>query len=102
MYKNDKLHKTVFFLKRELPAKGFYYLSKVIGNKKMIKDSERLNKAMNQCKNLGGLFGHFTSNEWIYDTYNMYQLKGQLSEEDNQIYKFDAAEINWKRYFPIF
>lgn len=102
MYSNDNLYRAVFYLKRELPAKGFNYLARMIGNKKMIKDSERLSKAVAQCKKLGGFFGHFTSNEWIYDTYNMFELKGTLSDEDNMTYRIDVAEVDWKTYFPCF
>jgi hypothetical protein len=78
MYQNKYLHKLVFLAKREVPAKMFYYFSQLLGNPKMKKDSERYIKALNQCKMLSEFFIHFTTHEWIYDTYNSYALKSKL------------------------
>ena len=61
-----------------------------------------MKKAIYQCKKLVEFFTHFTQNEWIYDTYNMFELKSRLSEEDNAIYRIDIIEVDWKKYFPIF
>lgn len=78
MYQNKYLHKFMFFVKREIPAKGFYYFSKILGNPKMKKNSERYLKVLDQCKMLSHYFTHFTSNEWIYDSFNSYALKSRL------------------------
>jgi hypothetical protein len=102
MYQNKYLHKFIFFFKREIPAKGFYYFSKILGNPKMKKNSEKYLKALNQCKMLGQYFTHFTSNEWIYDTFNSYALKSRLEDEDLSNFKLDILDVDWKTYFPIF
>lgn len=102
MYQNRYLHKFVFFMKRELPAKGYYYLSKAIGNSKMNKNAEKYLKILNQCKRLGMHFTHFTMNEWIYDTFNSYQLKARLDPEDLLNYSVDIIDLDWKTYFPVF
>lgn len=102
MYQNRYLHKFVFFMKRDLPAKGYYYLSKAIGNAKMNKNAEKYLKVLNQCKRLGMHFTHFTMNEWIYDTFNSFQLKARFDPEDLQNYSVDIIDLDWKTYFPVF
>lgn len=100
MYSNENLLKAVFFLKRELPAKGFYYLSRLIGNPKMKKDAERYLKVIKQCKVISGHFSHFTSNEWIYGTINSHKLMNRLEDEDREMFMLDVANLDWKTYFP--
>jgi 1-acyl-sn-glycerol-3-phosphate acyltransferase len=102
MYKNKSLHAAVFYIKRQLPANIFYYASRAIGNQKMKKDAERYVKILEQCKNLNKFFGHFTNNEWIYDTYNGHQLAARLPKEDLETYMLDIGDLSWKEYFPCF
>lgn len=102
MYQSKYLHNFVFFVKREIPANGYYYASKLLGNPKMKKTSEKYLKVLNQCKMLGKYFTHFTTNEWIYDTFNSYQLKSRLEEEDLANFRLDILDLDWKAYFPIF
>lgn len=102
LYNYNNTYKAAFYIKRELPARAFNFVSRVVGNKKLIKTSEKLKNAVDQCKKLVVFFTHFTKNEWIYNTYNMFQLKSRLSEEDNAIYRIDIIEIDWSKYFPIF
>lgn len=102
MYRTKSLYKLAFFVKRKIPAQAYYYTAKAIGNPKMKKNSERYLKALTQCKTISDHFGHFTNNEWIYDSYNSYQLKARMIEEDVREYKVDIAELDWKTYFPIF
>lgn len=78
MYQNKTLYKAAFYLKREVPAKGYYYFSKLVGNEKMKKNATRYMKIIDQCKRLSQYFSHFTTNEWIYDLYNSYELKARL------------------------
>mmetsp|Transcript_35337 Transcript_35337/g.40837 ORF Transcript_35337/g.40837 Transcript_35337/m.40837 type:complete len:122 (-) Transcript_35337:371-736(-) len=68
----------------------------------MKKNSELLIKALDKCEMIMCYFSHFITNEWIYDTFNMYQLKARLSEEDLQTYLIDIADLDWKKYFPNF
>lgn len=102
MYQNPKLHKAAFFLKREVPAKAYLYMSKIIGNPKMSKNAQKYQKALQQCKMLSMYFTHFTMNEWIYDTFNSYQLKARMTPEDLENYLIDVSDLDWKTYFPNF
>lgn len=102
MYKNPWLQKSMFFIKREIPAKIFYYVSKAIGNQKMKKDSERYLKILEKCKTLVKLFSHFTNNEWIYETYNAHQLQFRMTNEDLDNYLIDIGKMAWKDYFERF
>ena len=102
MYQSNFLFKSAFFLKRKVPAEIYSYVSKLIGNEQMKKDSERYLKGLNQCQQIAHYFTHFTNNEWIYDTYNSYQLKARLSDADIKIFYFDIGDIKWKDYFAGF
>ena len=102
MYQIPFLFKSSFFLKRMLPAKAYSFTAKLIGNEQMKKDSERYLKALGQWQQIAHYFTHFTNNEWIYDTYNSFQLKARLLEEDLKEFYFDIGDLDWKLYFPNF
>ena len=102
MYRSQYVQGAVFYVKRQLPANLYYYAVKAIGNEKMKKDSERYIKILDQWKNLNRHFGHFTVNEWIYDTYNSFQLASRMSKEDLEVFPIDIKNVDWREYFPGF
>jgi hypothetical protein len=102
LYQHKKAHRAAFIMKRVVPAKGYYYLSKMVGNANMKKNSKKLLKALKISEMLQGHFTHFATSEWIFETYNTLQLRARLSDEDIDIFKFDPIDIVWKEYFPIF
>jgi len=102
VYKNKTLFSLMFLLKRKIPARGYYYLSRLIGNNEMKKQAEKYLDALDKCKAIGSAFADFTKNEWIYETFNAYELQSRLSQEDLDLFKIDIKQLNWKEYFPIF
>lgn len=65
-------HNTVFvnrvniLLSQEIPAKIFSTVARVTGNKKMIKESNKINKALKNVLMVNNLFGPLASKTWIY------------------------------------
>ena len=102
VYRNKRLFDLVFFFKRKLPANGLYYFSRLIGNQKMRSNSELLLKALEKWNLIGILYSHFTFIEWIFESYNSYELSSRLSDDDLKTFLIDVKSLNWKTYFPNF
>ena len=64
---NQKMYNAAYTVKSAVPANIFYYLSKVIGPKKVKKDAKEYLTYVNKCKWIAVMFGYFMNNEWIYD-----------------------------------
>jgi hypothetical protein len=102
VYQNRTVYEVVFALKRKIPAKAYYYFSRLLGNEKMKKEAEERLKTVEKCKDIAELYSSFTTNEWIFETFNSFELQFRLSEEDLSLFKINISELNWKNYFPIF
>lgn len=79
--KNKLLFKTLFYLRSEVPAMIYDKASKLplIGGAQMKKNAERLKKINIRVWELGLIFEHFTFNEWIYETNQLYNLIDKMS-----------------------
>ena len=102
VYTNKAIYNLVFFIKRRIPAKAFYYFSKILGNEKMKSNSEKFLKALDKWNLIGILYSHFTFIEWIFESYNSFELCSRLSDVDLKTYLIDVKTLNWKTYFPNF
>jgi hypothetical protein len=102
IYQHKNAHRAAFFFKRVIPAKGYYYLSKMVGTPTMKKNSKKLLKALELSEMLQTNFTHFMTSEWIFETYNTVQLRARLSNEDINTFQFDPIDVDWKDYFPKF
>ena len=63
----NRSYNLAFKFKSELPTNALYYLTKVLGTKKMKKDINELRGYVAQCKQIGIQFAYFMYNEWIFD-----------------------------------
>lgn len=72
----------LLFLKRELPTYFYFYLSKAIGNPSMNKSASKMMKLLSTIKKRQGVFKDTINKEYIFESYNSFQLNARLSEED--------------------
>jgi hypothetical protein len=52
-HNTDKSYQLAFKLKSDLPSKGLYYITKVLGNKKQKADAKELVQYVAKCKQIG-------------------------------------------------
>ena len=90
--------KTLFFLNVDLPTRLFkkYADLPVLGNAKMRKDAQRLTKVNQRAWDLGSkMFAHFVSNEWIFETKEMFRMIDAMSLNDRSTYQINVKCIDW-------
>ena len=100
---NQKSYEMAFKLKSELPALGYYYMTKILGSKQTKKISKEYKKQIEQCKIIGSKFSHFMNNEWIFDNASTLTLASNLKELDpsgelSETLNFDVSQIKWKPF----
>ena len=81
----------MFFLTSKLPVAIMEKVSKIpgIGSPKMAKEIQGLKFVNDKLGDLYELFAHFTRNEWIYESNKIYELEGQLTPEEREIFYVD-------------
>ena len=89
-----------FKLRSEVPANTLYYLTKVIGTKKMRNSASEFRDYVNKCKQIAVDFAYFMNNEWIFDNASAFQMQKQLMEADPtggqlNLVPFDIQSIKW-------
>jgi len=75
------------------------------GAKKLKSDMKQLREAIEKCGEIGDIFEHFTSHEWIFDNKVAMRLffnNPQLTEQDRKTFNIDVTRINWKTYMMNF
>ncbi|CAI2369551.1 unnamed protein product [Moneuplotes crassus] len=92
----------ILFLKREIPTYFYYYLSKMIGNPKMNKNASKMMKLLKTIKERQVAFKDTINKEWIFESYNSFQLNATLSQEDQLCFQLDTIGIDWKLYIKLF
>jgi len=90
-----------------LPVLAAYHITKAIpfGAKKLKSDIKELKDAIDKCGEIGDLFEHFTTNEWIFDNKKamaMYFNNPLLTDLDLKLFNIDVTRINWKMYIMNF
>ena len=66
---------------------------------------KQLREAIEKCGEIGDIFEHFTSHEWIFDNKVAMRLffnNPQLTEQDRKTFNIDVTRINWKTYMMNF
>jgi hypothetical protein len=86
-----------------------YHVTKSIpfGAKKLKSDMAQLKEAIEKCGEIGDLFEHFTSHEWIFDNKLAMRLffnspTTVINEQDRKTFNIDVTRINWKMYMMNF
>ena len=101
MIANTTLYR-IAFLKREIPTYFYHYFSKFIGNPSMKINAEKMMKVIEMTKMRHAVFKKTVNKEWIFESYNSYELNARLSEEDQVLFQIDPINIDWKLYCQIF
>lgn len=65
----------MFFLRNEIPIKILEKLVKIpgLGSAQMKKNVDRAKKINKRTYDMGVMFEHFTQNQWIYETAQVYE-----------------------------
>ena len=50
---------------------------------------------LSRAKEIGEIFRHFTTNEWIFSTKNLTDISKTLSKEEREIFFLDVTEVDW-------
>ena len=84
-----------------------YHVTKSIpfGAKKLKSDMAQLKEAIEKCGEIGDIFEHFTSHEWIFDNKLAMRLffnSTVLTDQDRKTFNIDVTRINWKTYMMNF
>ena len=61
----------------------------------MQKDAQTLKFVNSKLADLYELFSHFTCNEWIFESKQIYELEAQMTPEDRKTFFIDPREIDW-------
>ncbi|CDW87851.1 male sterility protein [Stylonychia lemnae] len=101
---NKKLYNALFFLRNDLPVRVLNKIAMIpgIGGPQMQKNAQKLQKINMRALSLGSMFEHFTNNEWIYESNQIYNLQAQMSQDEIKEFQFDAKTIDWPLYVKIY
>jgi len=64
-----------FKLKSDLPSKSLFYITRVIGSKKMKSDAKEYKDYVEKCRMIGVQFAYFMNNEWIFDNPSVMKMQ---------------------------
>ena len=63
----EEAYERAFRYKSELPTRALYFITRILGTKKVKQDVAELKEYVAQCKQIGIQFAYFMNNEWIFD-----------------------------------
>ena len=97
---NARSYRMAFRLRSEVPASTLYYLTKIIGTKKMHQGAGEYRDYVGKCRQIAVDFAYFMNNEWIFDNASAFQMQKQLMEADPtgsqlNLVPFDIQSIKW-------
>lgn len=82
-FESDKMFKTMFFLKNELPIKVMEKVSKIPGLGSMKKTVEKGRMIVNKAWETGLLFDHFTTNSWTYESLQVDEISRVMRDDEH-------------------
>jgi hypothetical protein len=98
MYKNEKVYKALFNIKRKYPMLALYHFTQRLPMAgKLRTDMSRLMAAVSKTEEIGQSFKHFTYTEWVFDNQQANRIFRKLSDHEKKIFNFDVTKIDWKR-----
>jgi hypothetical protein len=75
--------------------------AKYFGSDNMKKNANKLNKMLERSRNIGEIFKHFTTNEWIFSAAKLNKIESELSSQDRATFNFDSSHIIWYANFAL-
>ncbi|XP_075144765.1 fatty acyl-CoA reductase wat-like [Haematobia irritans] len=84
------------FLYQTLPAYSMDVISRLFGK------SPRMVKINRKMRELSSLLHHFIINDFEFNTTNTRKLWNSMTSQDQAIYNFDMASLNWREYLHSF
>jgi Male sterility protein len=87
----------MFYLTSKLPTAVLDKVSKIpgIGSPKMQKDVQTLKFVNEKLGDLYELFAHFTRNEWIYESNQIYELEAMMTKGEREVFFVDPRTFDW-------
>lgn len=68
----------------------------------MKKNADKLNKVLMRTETVSGLFKHFASNEWVFITKRIDEMKKFCTQQELIDFQLDITDIDWKKYYQYF
>ena len=92
----------MFFFKKKLPSLMYSKAADLLGNSQMKKQATRYAKMVARSRLIAEHFTHFTTNEWIFDSFRVNKLLGKMSEEELREFPCDVGTLDWRDYIHNF
>ena len=102
--KDKRVFWATYFLTKELPIKIFEKISKIpgISTPKIQKTAKLATFVNEKVKDLYGLFDHFVTNEWIFESKKIYDYMQMMSKEEIDEFIMDPKIVDWTRFFMFY
>jgi hypothetical protein len=80
-----------------VPANLYSAASKlpIVGDDQMKKKANKMQKLISRVRSMTDLFGHFTVNDWVYESLKIEDYLAKLSQEDKNEFQIDVKSIDW-------
>ena len=97
-----QMRDVLWFLYHTLPASAAALYANTFGGAAAKKTASQLAEVNWRAQQAVQLFEHFTMHEFFFLSPSAHQLRAALAPEEVSMWTFDAAEIDWNRYFSHF
>jgi nucleoside-diphosphate-sugar epimerase len=101
-YDNPSQFNMQFYLNYTLPAKVVSTFASTIPISSYQKNSKMLLNLENKAFQIANAYDAFCSNDCVFDTRTLDELRNQLSKEENEIFYTDPKIVNWPIWLQCF
>lgn len=99
---SDLVYNSLYFLQFRVPIAGYNIYTALFGSADEKKQASTWMKLEQRVRGIVGNFSYFINNEWIFETSRNYLIMEKMSEEEREIFFFDAGKIDWEEYLMSF